>query len=81
MCLNLKVILVFNITAMRPPSHQPRVLFKYTINNGGGDSVYIECMYETVPCWPWANRKYVYIAVCLDLKVLLIIGVPCSMRL
>ena len=70
--------LVFNVTAMRPQC-QPRVLFKYTINNDNCDSAYVECMYGMVSCWPWTNRKYVHIAVWLDLKVLLL-RYWCSMQ-
>ena len=40
-----------------------------TRDHGNGDSAFVECMYGMVSCLLWTNRKYVYIAVCLNLKV------------
>ena len=51
--LNLKVILMWlQYNNYYEAVTHPSMFFKYTINNGGGDSAYVECMYGMAPCCP-----------------------------
>ena len=65
----LKVLLVFNAIWHRNHTYHPHVVSKYSVF-----SIFAHWMYGMVSCWPWTNRAYVFIALCvLEFEVMLVL--------
>ena len=68
-CVNLKLLYLFNevwsrnLMLMCCPNAPHWWWLVY---------IYLRCIYGTVSCWRWTHRKYVSIAVCVNLKLLFV---------
>ena len=70
-CLNLKSLFVFDTAWCRNIISRTVIQIHYN-GNGGGVFMFVECMNDTVSCWPWTNSSCVCIGVCLKSNLLFV---------